>query len=118
MTSDGMTDIRIRRATPGEWETAGGLRWDSVTELGGTAVDARELFSAQFAEWARTHQDLHGGRLMAAIVERARELGLERVTVHSSPRAVPAYERNGFASEDRLLHAYVVYPEAQRDAGR
>jgi GNAT superfamily N-acetyltransferase len=163
-----MTDIRIRPASPGEWETVGGLRWDSVTELGGEAVDARELFSARFAEWALTHQDSHeclvavsgervvglmwlaitprvpsarafdrasgdlqcayvvpdrrnqgiGGRLMEAIVERARELGLERVTVHSSPRAVPAYERHGFASEGRLLHVYVVHPEAQRDAGR
>lgn len=163
-----MTDIRIRRASPGEWETVGGLRWDSVTELGGEPMDTRELFSAQFAEWASSHQDSHecliavtgervvglmwlaivprvpsaraferasgdlqcayvvpdlrnqgiGGRLIEAIVERARELRLERVTVHSSPRAVPAYERNGFASEGRLLHTYVVHPEAEPDGGR
>lgn len=53
-----------------------------------------------------------GGRLIDALVQRARERGLERVTVHSSPRAVPVYERHGFASQDRLLHVYVVHPEA------
>ena len=37
-----------------------------------------------------------GGRLIDAVLDRARELGLERVTVHSSPRAVPAYSRHGF----------------------
>ncbi|MFJ3308872.1 GNAT family N-acetyltransferase [Streptomyces sp. NPDC086549] len=38
-----------------------------------------------------------GGRLIDAVLTRARELGLERVTVHSSPRAIPAYARHGFA---------------------
>jgi hypothetical protein len=41
---------------------------------------------------------------VAAVVGRARELGLERVTVHSSPRAIPAYACRGFASSPRLLH--------------
>ncbi|MFF1573835.1 GNAT family N-acetyltransferase [Leifsonia sp. NPDC058292] len=45
-----------------------------------------------------------GGRLIDAVLARAQELGLERVTVHSSPRAVPGYERHGFFVEDRLLH--------------
>ena len=45
-----------------------------------------------------------GGRLIEAVLERARELGLERVTVHSSPRAIPAYARRGFVTSPRLLH--------------
>ncbi|MEU6553527.1 GNAT family N-acetyltransferase [Streptomyces sp. NPDC046915] len=46
-----------------------------------------------------------GGRLIDAVLDRARELGLERVTVHSSPRAIPAYARHGFEPSPRLLHA-------------
>jgi GNAT superfamily N-acetyltransferase len=37
-----------------------------------------------------------GGRLIDAVLARARDLELERVTVHSSPRAIPAYSRHGF----------------------
>ncbi|MEW1832905.1 GNAT family N-acetyltransferase [Streptomyces sp. NPDC088196] len=48
-----------------------------------------------------------GGRLVEALLSRARDLGLERVTVHSSPRAIPAYARRGFASSPRLLHTRV-----------
>ena len=49
-----------------------------------------------------------GARLVLAVLERASALGLERVTVHSSPGAVRFYERAGFASEDVLLHATVT----------
>jgi GNAT superfamily N-acetyltransferase len=49
-----------------------------------------------------------GGRLIDAVLARARELGLERVTVHSSPRAIPAYSRHGFGASPRLLHAHVA----------
>ncbi|MBB3663150.1 GNAT superfamily N-acetyltransferase [Prauserella sediminis] len=45
----------------------------------------------------------HGDRLIEAALARARELGLESVTVHSSERAVTAYERRGFAVSPRLL---------------
>ncbi|MEV5434776.1 GNAT family N-acetyltransferase [Streptomyces sp. NPDC052682] len=48
-----------------------------------------------------------GGRLIRAVLDGAKELGLERVTVHSSPRAIPAYLRNGFEGSPRLLHARV-----------
>ncbi|MFJ5993848.1 GNAT family N-acetyltransferase [Streptomyces sp. NPDC092370] len=41
------------------------------------------------------------------MLDEARELGLERVTVHSSPRAVPAYARSGFQESPRLLQAQV-----------
>jgi GNAT superfamily N-acetyltransferase len=44
-----------------------------------------------------------GGHLINAILRLAGELGLERVTVHSSERAVPAYERHGFAVSAKLL---------------
>ncbi|GAA1201060.1 GNAT family N-acetyltransferase [Prauserella alba] len=45
----------------------------------------------------------HGDRLIEAALARARELDLEWVTVHSSERAVTAYERRGFAVSPRLL---------------
>lgn len=44
-----------------------------------------------------------GGVLIEAVVSWARELGLERVTVHSSDRAVAAYSRHGFEASPRLL---------------
>jgi GNAT superfamily N-acetyltransferase len=44
-----------------------------------------------------------GGLLIEAVLARARELGLERVTVHSSDRAVSAYRRHGFVVSPRLL---------------
>ncbi|MEV4313167.1 GNAT family N-acetyltransferase [Actinocrispum sp. NPDC049592] len=46
-----------------------------------------------------------GGLLIEAILRLAAELGLERVTVHSSTRAVPAYERHGFAVSPNLLQS-------------
>ncbi|MGP3947900.1 GNAT family N-acetyltransferase [Streptomyces sp. 7N604] len=44
-----------------------------------------------------------GGELIKAVLSWARDLGLERVTVHSSDRAVPAYSRHGFEASPRLL---------------
>ncbi|MHC5902711.1 GNAT family N-acetyltransferase [Streptomyces sp. S6] len=44
-----------------------------------------------------------GGRLLEGVLERAREVGVERVTVHSSVRAVSAYVRAGFEGSGRLL---------------
>ena len=46
-----------------------------------------------------------GGLLINAILHLAEQLDLERVTVHSSERAVPAYERHGFAVSATLLQA-------------
>jgi GNAT superfamily N-acetyltransferase len=46
-----------------------------------------------------------GGRLASAILALARDAGLERVTVHSSRRAVPVYARHGFAAVTELLQA-------------
>ncbi|MEU3848587.1 GNAT family N-acetyltransferase [Streptomyces sp. NPDC029554] len=49
-----------------------------------------------------------GGRLVRAVLDEARELGLERVTVHSGERAIPAYARWGFRESPRLRHARVA----------
>ena len=46
-----------------------------------------------------------GGRMIDAVLKLADELGLERVTVHSSPSAITAYTRHGFAASPRLLQA-------------
>jgi GNAT superfamily N-acetyltransferase len=45
-----------------------------------------------------------GAALLRAVLDTAREEGLERVTVHSSDRATPFYARLGFAAEDKLMH--------------
>ncbi|MCA6090917.1 GNAT family N-acetyltransferase [Streptomyces sp. SCA3-4] len=48
-----------------------------------------------------------GGELIEAVLAWARDLGLERVTVHSSDRAVSAYCRHGFEASPRLLQTEV-----------
>lgn len=48
-----------------------------------------------------------GGRLIDAVLRRARDLGLERVVVHSSSRAIPAYQRHGFDTSPKLLQVNV-----------
>ncbi|MET8999143.1 GNAT family N-acetyltransferase [Amycolatopsis sp. NPDC004169] len=62
-----------------------------------------------------------GGRLIDGALRLAAELGLERVTVHSSPRAVPAYRRRGFAVAPELLQAVTlrrsVSPGERRPSG-
>ncbi|MEU6145158.1 GNAT family N-acetyltransferase [Streptomyces sp. NPDC047081] len=49
-----------------------------------------------------------GGHLMDEILSSAHSLGLERVTVHSSPRAIPAYARHGFKPSPRLLQSHMA----------
>lgn len=44
-----------------------------------------------------------GAALLDAVLAEARTLGLERVTVHSSDRAVPFYQRAGFRQNRRWL---------------
>jgi GNAT superfamily N-acetyltransferase len=54
-----------------------------------------------------------GGQIVAAILSLAGDLGLERVTVHSSPRAVPAYSRTGFTVSPLLLQAETPFRAAE-----
>jgi GNAT superfamily N-acetyltransferase len=44
-----------------------------------------------------------GSALIQAATEHAADLGAARVTVHSGTRAIPLYERLGFASSSQLL---------------
>lgn len=44
-----------------------------------------------------------GAQLVQAVLAEARRLELEHVTVHSSLRAVPFYQRSGFQPEQRWL---------------
>ena len=46
-----------------------------------------------------------GTRLADAVLARARDLGLEHVTVHASPRSIAVYERAGFRANPRSLWA-------------
>ena len=48
-----------------------------------------------------------GSALIQAASEHALRLGAGRVTVHSGRKAVPVYERLGFASSRELLHKEV-----------
>jgi GNAT superfamily N-acetyltransferase len=48
-----------------------------------------------------------GGKLIDTVLDFARQRGIERVTVHSGPRAIPAYSRHGFETSPRLLQAFV-----------
>ncbi|MEV4148944.1 GNAT family N-acetyltransferase [Amycolatopsis sp. NPDC049691] len=59
-----------------------------------------------------------GGMLIEAVLRLAGELELERVTVHSSGPAVPAYERRGFAVAPQLLQVPVRRPRSVSPAGR
>ncbi|MFF7307488.1 GNAT family N-acetyltransferase [Streptomyces sp. NPDC008137] len=49
-----------------------------------------------------------GAQLIQAVLDQAGELGLERVTVHSTSRAIPAYARCGFQESPRLLQTRVT----------
>lgn len=44
-----------------------------------------------------------GPRMVAAVLDLARELGCDKVTVHSGHRALPLYQRAGFVAIDRWL---------------
>lgn len=59
-----------------------------------------------------------GGRLINELVGLAHQLGLERVIVHSSPRAVSAYLRNGFSGSPQLLQTEVAVPTRSRSRSR
>ena len=91
------------------------VRQDQVIGMGFLAITPRVPTPRSFSRASGDVQSVYvvpeardgglGGRLIDAILERARDLGLERVTtVHSSSRAVPVYQRHGFTTSPRLLH--------------
>ena len=58
-----------------------------------------------------------GGQLIEGVLALADELGLERVTVHSTTRAVSAYWRAGFTESHRLLQFEPELPPERRPPG-
>jgi GNAT superfamily N-acetyltransferase len=89
------------------------VRDGRVTGMAFLAITARVPTPREFTRAAGDVQCVYvtpeardsglGGLLITAILRLAEELDLERVTVHSSERAVPAYERHGFAVSAKLL---------------
>jgi GNAT superfamily N-acetyltransferase len=58
-----------------------------------------------------------GSGLVDAVLTLAGELGLERVTVHSTTRAIPVYLRAGFAESRRLMQFESDLPPELRPPG-
>ncbi|WSJ72503.1 GNAT family N-acetyltransferase [Amycolatopsis sp. NBC_00348] len=93
------------------------VREDQVIGMAFLAITARVPTPTAFTRAAGDVQSVYvspeardgglGGLLINAILRLAADLGLERVTVHSSKRAVPAYERRGFAVARHLMQAEV-----------
>ncbi len=93
------------------------VRDDQVIGMGFLAVTPRVPVPGDFERASGDVQCVYvipeardgglGGLLIDAILRLAAELGLKRVTVHSSGRAVSAYERHGFAVSPKLLQAEV-----------
>ncbi|MGX1637158.1 N-acetyltransferase family protein [Streptomyces albidoflavus] len=89
------------------------VRGRSVVGMSWLAVTERVLFPGAYERSSGDVQCTYvvpeerdrglGGLLVDAVLERAAGLGVERVTVHSSERAVPAYARRGFAGSPYLL---------------
>ncbi|MFC3495384.1 GNAT family N-acetyltransferase [Glycomyces rhizosphaerae] len=46
-----------------------------------------------------------GSRLVTAVIEQARALDIQKITVQSGTRAIPVYARNGFEASPKLLVA-------------
>jgi GNAT superfamily N-acetyltransferase len=83
-----------------------GMAWLVITDqvpnprgLGGRTGDLRSVFVLPSAR----NRGL-GAALIKTAVERASTLGVTRVTVHSSQRAVSSYLRAGFVGSELLLH--------------
>ncbi|MDT7801104.1 MAG: hypothetical protein QOI78_4537 [Actinomycetota bacterium] len=91
------------------------VREDRVLGMAFLAITARVPTPTAFTRAAGDVQSVYvspeardcglGGLLINGVLRLAADLGLERVTVHSSPRAVPAYERRGFAVARHLMQA-------------
>ena len=86
-------------------DTVIGMAWLAVTDR----VPAADSFVRRCGDLqsvyvvAEERNQGVGGRLVEAVARRARELGLEHVTVHSDSRAIPAYQRCGFRQVPKLM---------------
>ncbi|GAA0469495.1 hypothetical protein Ade02nite_32450 [Paractinoplanes deccanensis] len=117
-----LRDIAAERVGAfGDWMIAhAGTHLPFVAEVAGRVVGAAWLHVASRvpggAAFERGYGDVQsvmvrqewrnrgvGAALMAAILDEARERGLQHVTVHSGRRAVDFYARNGFAHHRQLL---------------
>jgi hypothetical protein len=92
------TTDHVRRATPDDLPAGARLRWRWVVEENdATDAASEDEFVATFVAGAPDHTESH----RCVVADR---LGVERVVVPSSERAVSAYDRAGFASDERLRH--------------
>lgn len=89
-------------------ETVLGMAWLAVLRRVPTPSAPRRLSGDVQSVYVlpRERDGGIGGRLVDSVLRLAADLRLERVTVHSSSRAIRAYERQGFASSPRLLQVY------------
>jgi GNAT superfamily N-acetyltransferase len=86
-------------------DTAIGMAWLAITER----VPAAEKFDRHSGDLQSVYVMAAergrgvGGRLVEAVAQRARDLGLLHLTVHSGRRAIPAYLRYGFRQVPKLM---------------
>jgi GNAT superfamily N-acetyltransferase len=86
-------------------DTVIGMAWLAITDR----VPAAEKFDRRSGDLQSVYVVAGernrgvGGRLVEAVAQRARDLGLQHVTVHSSSRAIPAYMRHGFRPVPKLM---------------
>jgi GNAT superfamily N-acetyltransferase len=88
-------------------ETVIGMAWLAVVpRVPSSRAPARASGDVQCVYVVPAERDAGiGGRMLETVLALAFEAGLERVTVQSTPGAVTAYERAGFAASARLLQA-------------
>ena len=82
------------------WSARREQAWTVVAELQGRVVGFADLADGGVLDMLFVHPDATGCRvarsLVSAVLERARQVGLNRVVTHASRAARPALERFGF----------------------
>lgn len=95
-------DVTVRRAGEVDAPALAGLavvdRVPTADRYARRSGDVQSVFVAPESRGRRV-----GALLMAVVLDEARRLELEHVRVHSSPRAVPFYERNGWGHDPEWL---------------
>jgi GNAT superfamily N-acetyltransferase len=86
--------------------TVAGMAWLSVGERVPSVDAPHRLFGDLQSVYVLPALRGHGvgAALTAAVLDEARERGVEHVTVHASARAVTLYERAGFRHERECLY--------------